>query len=240
MRGENKSKMTKLTFNRDHAKEAIRLVKIKGREWLYESYPKPDGQMRKSSTGFLMYEGVAYPVKPLGRLANEIAGHPMTDNPITNVFRKYFESLEFQLIESANSEAEIAVERQRRLANAWERPGQAKFRRAVFEMFGARCLVTGCEALIALEAAHVVPVSCGGGDEAWNGIPLRADIHRLFDAGSVIVRAENWTLSIVETVRKDYSQYHGMDLSPIISKIEGNSKLAAALKARMNMAANQK
>ncbi len=226
--------MTELTFNRDQAEEAIARVKVEGQAWLYENYPKPKGQMRKSSTGFLMYEGVAYPVKPLGRLANEIAGIPMTDNPITNVFRRYFESLGFQLIENANDEAEIAAERQRRLAHVWERPGQAKFRRIVFEMFGARCLISGCETLSVLEAAHIVPVSCGGGDEAWNGIPLRADLHRLFDAGIITVDAQSLTINIVETARKDYGAYHGNDLSAYVLTTEVNSKLSMALKKRMS------
>lgn len=93
----------------------------------------------------------------------------MVDNPFTNVFRRYFESLEFQLIKNPDDEAEIAVERQLRLAEVWGRPGQAKFHRAVFELFGARCLVTGCQSLVALEAAHIIPVAGGGCDEAWNG-----------------------------------------------------------------------
>lgn len=227
--------MTELTFNRDQAEEAIDRVQAEGQVWLYENYPKPNGQKRKSSTGFLMYEGVAYPVKPLGRLANEIAGSPMTDNPITNVFRRYFESLGFQLIKNVNDEAEIAAERQRKLAGVWERPGQAKFRRTVFEMFGARCLISGCDSLAVLEAAHIVPVSCGGGDEAWNGIPLRADLHRLFDAGSIAIDAQSLTTRVFETARKDYGAYHGVDLSTYVSKTEGNSKFLTALKKRMSV-----
>ncbi|SNR81942.1 HNH endonuclease [Puniceibacterium sediminis] len=232
--------MTELTFDRDQAEEAIDRVKAEGQAWLYENYPKPNGQMRKSSTGFLMYEGVAYPVKPLGRLANELAGNPMTNNPITNVFRRYFEGLGFQLIENVNNEAEIAAARQRRLADVWERPGQAKFRRMVFETFGARCLISGCETLAVLEAAHIIPVSCGGGDEAWNGIPLRADLHRLFDAGIIVIDAQDWTISIEDAALKDYSAYDGIDLSAYISKTEGNSKFAMALKKRMSLISENK
>lgn len=232
--------MTELTFDRDQAKDAIVRVKAEGQAWLYANYPKPNGQMRKSSTGFLMYEGVAYPVKPLGRLANELAGNPMIDNPITNVFRRYFESLGFQLIENANNEAENAAERQRKLAEVWERPGQAKFRRMVFEMFGARCLISGCETLAVLEAAHIVPVSCGGGDEAWNGIPLRADIHRLFDAGIITIDAQNWMISVEDAARNDYGAYNGNDLSAYISKTETNSKFAMALKKRMSVISEKK
>ena len=227
--------MADLIFDREHATEAIGLAKTKGQEWLYESYPKPNGQKRRSSTGFLMHEGAAYPVKPLGRLANEIAGNPMTDNPSTNDFRKYFENLGFQLIDSPEDEAENATERQRRLAEVWERPGQARFRRAVFEMFGARCVVTGCETLMALEAAHVLPVSSSGGDEGWNGIPLRADLHRLFDAGAIMIDPTSWKLSVADAVREEYGQYHGLDLEPVLAEIDGAAKLAAALRERMEI-----
>lgn len=227
--------MTDLTFDRKQALEAIHLAKTNGQEWLYESYPKPNGQKRKSSTGFLMHEGAAYPVKPLGRLANEIAGNPMTDNPITNVFRKYFEKWGFQLIDSPEDEAESATERQRRLAEVWERPGQARFRRTVFEMFGARCLVTGCETLMALEAAHVLPVSSGGGDDGWNGIPLRADLHRLFDAGAITIEPTSWKLLVADAVREEYGQYHGLNLEPVIATIDGAPELAAALRKRVAM-----
>jgi hypothetical protein len=232
--------MTELTFDRDQAEEAIDRVKDEGQAWLYENYPKPNGQMRKSSTGFLMYEGVAYPVKPLGRLANELAGNPMTDNPITNVFRRYFEGLGFQLIENTNNEADIAAERQRRLADVWDRPGQAKFRRLVFEMFGARCLISGCETLAVLEAAHIVPVSFGGGDKAWNGIPLRADLHRLFDARVITIDPQSLMVSVVQDARRDYGAYHGNDLSACIFKTEGNSKFLMALKKRLSVVVDKK
>ena len=224
--------MTDLTFDRQQASEAIRLAKNNGQEWLYESYPKPNGQKRKSSTGFLMHEGAAYPVKPLGRLANEIAGNPMTDNPITNVFRTYFERLGFQLIDSPEDESESASERQRRLAEVWERPGQARFRRAVFKKFGARCIVTGCETLMTLETAHVLPVSIGGGDDGSNGIPLRADLHRLFDAGAITIEPASWKLLVADAVREEYGQYHGLSLEPVIAQIDGAAELAAALRKR--------
>jgi putative restriction endonuclease len=232
--------MTELTFNRDQAEEAIDRVKAQGQTWLYENYPKPKGQKRKSSTGFLMYESVAYPVKPLGRLANEIAGSPMIDNPDTDVFRSYFESLGFQLIKNETDEAEIAAERQRRLAYVWERPGQAKFRRAVFEMFGTRCLISGCDTLAVLEAAHIVPVSCGGGDDAWNGIPLRADLHRLFDADIITFDAHDLTVSVAETARKDYGAYHGNDLTALVLTTESSSTLSMALKKRMSVISEKK
>lgn len=227
--------MPDLVFELQDALAAIQLAKANGRDWLYRNYPKPAGQMRKSTTGFIMYEGAAYPVKPLGRLASDIAGNPMTRNPITNVFRKHFENLGFQLIDTPEIEADDADERQRRLASVWERPGQAKFRREVFALFGARCLVTGCETLTVLEAAHIDRVSDGGTDEAWNGIPLRADIHRLFDADVIRLTPDTWKVVVEETKGKEYSEYAGLDLSPVIFNTGVVTQLAEALSKRRDI-----
>lgn len=227
--------MTDLIFAKGHALEAIRLATLNGTDWLYQNYPKPNGQTRISSTGFLMHEGMPYPLKPLGRLANELAGKPMSDNPSTTAFRIHFEKLGFQLIDSSENEAQRAVERQRILAGVWERPNQAKFRRAVFEMFGARCLVTGCEALLAIEAAHVLPVANGGADEGWNGIPLRADLHRLFDADAVSINPQNWNVVIKETLHPYYEKYNGIDLRPLIENTNYSTKLAESFHKRIQL-----
>ena len=44
-------------------------------------------------------------------------------------------------------------------------------------------MISGERQVSALEAAHVVPVKAGGQEVIGNAILLRADIHRLFDAG---------------------------------------------------------
>ncbi len=78
---------------------------------------------------------------------------------------------------------EPVAERRRRMT--FDRPEQARFRREVFARYGkTACLLTGCKIEAAIEAAHVVPHN---GHETWdrpeNGIPLRADLHGMFDAG---------------------------------------------------------
>jgi putative restriction endonuclease len=230
--------MTELIFKREHAEEAIRQTTEHARGhdnglgWLYDTYRKPGGQMRKSSTGFLMYQGVAYPVKPLGRFANALAGRPMKDNPITNVFRDRFAKLKFRLIDSPEAEAEQAVQRQRKLAEVLARPQQAKFRREVFTLWGARCLVTKCETLSALEAAHIRRVSDGGGDHACNGIPLRADIHRLFDADLITLSPEGWTVTVSDAEHSHYREFHGRSLAKRVAKTGKEADLAAMLRER--------
>jgi hypothetical protein len=107
-------------------------------------------------------------------------------------------------------------------------------------MFGARCLISGCETLAVLEAAHIVPVSFGGGDKAWNGIPLRADLHRLFDARVITIDPQSLMVSVVQDARRDYGAYHGNDLSACIFKTEGNSKFLMALKKRLSVVVDKK
>jgi putative restriction endonuclease len=66
------------------------------------------------------------------------------------------------------------------------RLGQGTFRIAVTSAYGA-CAVSGDHSLPALEAAHVRPYADGGEHALPNGLLLRADIHRLYDAGYVTV-----------------------------------------------------
>ena len=66
------------------------------------------------------------------------------------------------------------------------RLGQGTFRIAVTGAYGA-CAVSGEHSLPALEAAHVRPYADGGAHALPNRLLLRADIHRLYDAGYVTV-----------------------------------------------------
>ena len=91
----------------------------------------------------------------------------------------------------------------------WGRPDQAKFRAAVFEKFDALCLISGCETWALLRSTCVIPVSFGVNDEASNGTPLRADLHRLFDSGLIPIDAQPWTISVGKTAREDHGAYLG-------------------------------
>ncbi len=224
--------MSDFSFTREDALMAIDIVQKNSIDWLYENYPKPGGQSRRSTTGFLVYDGIPYPVKPLGRLACEISGDPMTANPVTDVFRRHFQSLEFTLTDKSEKEAEEALVRHKRLIEQWLRPRQAKFRKAVFGLYGSKCIVSGCETVEALEAAHVLPVASGGGDAAVNGLPLRADLHQLFDAGLLSIDPKNWTVVLTGTARKDYSEFQGVSIAECVATAASAKELAAALQKR--------
>ncbi|MGQ4269981.1 HNH endonuclease [Nocardiopsis changdeensis] len=67
------------------------------------------------------------------------------------------------------------------------RLGQQAFKLALLEAYGGRCAITGLGLPPALEAAHIHPVADGGLHRLDNGLLLRADLHRLFDAGYIAV-----------------------------------------------------
>jgi putative restriction endonuclease len=68
-----------------------------------------------------------------------------------------------------------------------QRLGQGAFRILVTDTYDRHCAVTGEKALPALEAAHIQPVTQEGKHRIDNGLLMRSDIHRLFDAGYVTI-----------------------------------------------------
>lgn len=58
-----------------------------------------------------------------------------------------------------------------------------RFRRLVLKRDG-RCVLTGETNADVLDAAHILPVKNGGDDSPTNGVCLRTDLHRLYDAGA--------------------------------------------------------
>jgi len=86
------------------------------------------------------------------------------------------------------------------------RLGQGGFRIRVTEAYNRRCAITGESTLIALEAAHIVPYAREQRHEVSNGLLLRADFHRLFDAGLVAVD-ETYCVRVSPRIREMY--YNG-------------------------------
>jgi putative restriction endonuclease len=67
------------------------------------------------------------------------------------------------------------------------RIGQGIFSSIVRDAYGRACAVSGERALPALEAAHIRPLSELRTHSVRNGILLRSDVHKLFDAGYLTV-----------------------------------------------------
>lgn len=102
------------------------------------------------------------------------------------------------------------VERQIR-----ERRGQQQFRDALRKRYGDRCLVTGCQVLDVLEAAHIKQYRGGKDNNEQNGLLLRADIHTLFDLGLLAIEPSQLRIELHPAIQKDgdYASLHGKRLS---------------------------
>jgi len=83
------------------------------------------------------------------------------------------------------------------------RLGQGAFRLAVLDAYGGACAVTTEHSLPVLDAAHIRPWASGGENVVRNGIPLRRDLHRLFDLGYVSIRP-NHRLIVSADLREQY------------------------------------
>lgn len=116
-----------------------------------------------------------------------------------------------------------ALERERLGKPQVVRPrlGQASFRIAVLDAYGRACAVTTEHSLPVLEAAHIRPWSEGGGHEVRNGLPLRRDLHRLFDLGFVTVRP-NLRVAVSPELRDVYENgrtYYALEGQRIVSPV---------------------
>ena len=84
------------------------------------------------------------------------------------------------------------------------RLGQGAFRLAVTDAYARSCAATGEHSLPVLDAAHIQPYADGGAHEITNGLLLRADLHRLYDAGYVTVTPD-YEFRVSPALRDEYA-----------------------------------
>lgn len=84
------------------------------------------------------------------------------------------------------------------------RLGQGSFRAVVTEAYGRACAITREHSLPVLDAAHIRPFAQGGAHSVRNGLVLRSDIHRLFDAGYVTITPE-YRFEVSARLKQDFS-----------------------------------
>lgn len=111
------------------------------------------------------------------------------------------------------------------------RLGQGSFRLAVLDAYGGACAVTGEHALPAIEAAHIRPWSSGGTHELPNGLPLRRDLHRLFDLGYVSASPAGEFL-VSPRLRKEFDNghtYYALEGNRLIDPTHDSARPASEL-----------
>ena len=104
------------------------------------------------------------------------------------------------------------------------RLGQGAFRALVTDAYTRRCAISGERTLPALEAAHIMDYAESGPNRIENGLLLRSDIHKLFDAGYVTVTPERQVV-VSQRIReefengRDYYRFHGKALQSVPADI---------------------
>jgi hypothetical protein len=93
-----------------------------------------------------------------------------------------------------------------------ERPGQGPFRDILLSRYRNRCLVTGCEVVDVLEAAHICTVPGEDDNDPENGLLLRADIHILFDSDLLGIDPDSLLVSLHPDVNQHYRRLAGTAL----------------------------
>ncbi|HEY9823975.1 MAG TPA: HNH endonuclease [Stenomitos sp.] len=99
-----------------------------------------------------------------------------------------------------------------------ERRGQQKFRQALIQFYDSRCVITDCDIVDILEAAHISPYSVDYSNSVTNGLLLRSDIHTLFDLNLLGINPNSLTVYLHPDIQKgEYKKYKGVSL-PIKAK----------------------
>jgi putative restriction endonuclease len=88
--------------------------------------------------------------------------------------------------------------RERQIAQVIRRRGQSKFRSALIAAYRGQCAITGCNAVDALEAAHISAYLGNQSDHVQNGLLLRADLHSLFDLGMLAIEPETMKVMLAD------------------------------------------
>lgn len=103
------------------------------------------------------------------------------------------------------------------------RLGQGAFRILITDAYSRKCAITGEKTLPVLEAAHIKPYAQSGSHFTSNGVLLRSDMHKLFDAGYLTI-TNSYEIEVSKKIKeefengKEYYQYHGKKLFIIPSR----------------------
>ncbi len=71
--------------------------------------------------------------------------------------------------------------RQRAMREIRLRRGQPEFRKKLRRQYGDQCMISGCNLIDVVEAAHISPYRGKEDNNPSNGLLLRADLHTIFD-----------------------------------------------------------
>lgn len=104
--------------------------------------------------------------------------------------------------------------RRRIMTSIVQRQGQAEFRRKLLDSYDGRCPITDCDVESAIEAAHIIPYQGTETNHSTNGLPLRADIHTLFDLHLLAIKPYDYKVVInPKLVNTCYQDLEGREVT---------------------------
>jgi hypothetical protein len=101
-----------------------------------------------------------------------------------------------------------------RFVSVEARPDQAAFRRKVYLACKGKCIISGCDVLKALDAAHKHGRDWRlGHNRAEDGYLLRKDLHALYD-NKLLWIDEKGTVELHPSIVEHYGQFNGVAVNP--------------------------
>lgn len=161
----------------------------------------------RSRSYYVVHGGRTYPLKAALRFAYKRQGLAWDGPQSAKAARRL--SRHFKILHITKQTEKGRLERQRKNAERWSR--DARFRTDVLDLYGSTCVVSGCTAPDAIDAAHLVGVGEKGEDKVENGIVFRADLHRLFDAKprQMSIHPKTMTVHFSDECQDHYASYEG-------------------------------
>jgi hypothetical protein len=109
-----------------------------------------------------------------------------------------------------------------------ERKGQKPFIDALRKRYGDRCMISGCELMDVVEAAHIKPYQNENDNNPANGLLLRADLHTLFDLYLIGIEPDTLIVRVCKHAKQ--SGYEHFDGLPLICGNKGPNKAVLAFR----------
>lgn len=100
-----------------------------------------------------------------------------------------------------------------------QRRNQARFKLNLINMYGLKCAITGETIAEVIEAAHIVPHSKAGVNHTDNGLLLRSDVHKLFDANLLAVNPNS--LKVVVAPALKGTGYAALSGTKLAAQVDG-------------------
>lgn len=142
------------------------------------------------------------------------------DTKLMHLFARNAQSRQLEFDEGApdeyrdNSSIFSADTRLSTLRAIKARRGQRSFRRALIRRYGESCMISGCQLLDIVEAAHIWPYRGEHTNNVQNGLLLRSDLHTLFDLDLLGITAETLTIHFHPiAAAAGYASFEGQKLS---------------------------